>query len=323
LGGWDEPSPKIVVITQVILDSLIASLVFLAVRSVTGFKLSFAVALLYALNPGAVITCIKIMSESLFTFLLFGSVVLIGFGIAKDKLSMTGAGGVVLGGAILCRAIALPLPLLFAALLFFVPGIKRRIRHISLIVCCAALIVAPWSIRCSVVAKNLVLVQGASAIQFYVSSRSDLDQKRQAELYDAIFGPSTTDPYGRKVREAKNSAEIVESDRLGLSLAVENVKADPHRYLVSRMKSFPHLFLNSFDTFSGVNASFGESYRSSEQEPSVNNDMYDDMVLQLADPYSYVDRVPLLASGCTLFAGLLRCRVEKVAFFITNARIKA
>ncbi len=261
LGGWNEPSPQIVVITQVILDSLVASFIFLAARNIAGFGLSLVTGLLYALNPGAAVASIKIMSESLFTILLFGSVILIASGLARDKLVLTGLGGAVLGISILCRAVALFLPLLFAVSLLFVPGLSRRRHHIFSILFCSVLVIFPWSIRCSMVANNIVPVQGASAIQFYVASRSDLDQKRYAELYDTIFGPTTKDPYGRKVREAKNSAEIVESDSLGLRLAVENVKADPVRYLISRMKSFPHLFLTSFDDFTGVHASFGELFK--------------------------------------------------------------
>jgi hypothetical protein len=261
LGGWSEPSPVVVVIFQLILDSVIASLIFLTLRVVVAAWLSVAGALLYALNPEAVIACLKVMSESLFTFLLFSSVTLIGFGLVRDKLVLTATGSALLGIAILCRAIAIPLPLCFAFSLYFIHGLKRRRFHAILIICGAALIVTPWAIRCSRLADSLVLVQGASAIQFYVASRSDLDQKRHAELYDAIFGSSTTDLYGRKVREATNSAEIAESDRLGYRLALENIKAHPKSYLISRARSFPHLFLTSFDTFTGINTSFGELWR--------------------------------------------------------------
>jgi hypothetical protein len=258
LGGWDEPSPIVVIITQVILDSLIASLIFIAAKQITGSVISLGAGLLYALNPGAVVACIKIMSESFFTLLLFGSVILIAFGVARNKLVITGLGGAILGASALCRSVALPLPVSFALALLLLPGLNRRKHHIALITFCSVLIIVPWSVRCSLISNSIVFVQGASAIQFYVASRSDLDQKRYAELYDAIFGPDTKDPYGRKVREAKNSAEIVESDRIGFRLALENVKAAPAGYLFSRIRSFPHLFLTSFDDFTGVHASFGE-----------------------------------------------------------------
>jgi hypothetical protein len=261
LGGWSEPSPVVVVVFQIILDSVIASFIFLALRAVAALWLSLIGALLYALNPEAVITSIKVMSESLFTFLLFSSVTLIALGLARDKLVATAMGAVLLGIAILCRSVALPLPLLFAISLCFIHSLKRRKLHATLIICLASLVVIPWTIRCSRLADSLVLVQGASAIQFYVASRSDLDQKRHAELYDKVFGSTTTDPYGRKVREATNSAEIAQSDQLGYRLALENIKADPKRYLSSRARSFPHLFLTSFDTFTGVDTSFGYLWR--------------------------------------------------------------
>lgn len=258
IGGWAEPTALPVVIVQVVLDSFIASLIFLAARNVVGVRLSLVCALLYALNPGAVIASIKVMSESLFTFILFASIALIGIGTAKDKLSMTGIGGIILGMAILCRAIAEPLPLLFALSLFCLPAVAHRLRHGLMLIFCACLVVVPWAIRCSRVAGSLVVVQGASSIQFYAASRSDLDQKRHAELYDAIFGPATTDRYGLKMRQARNSAEIVEADKLGYQLAFENIKSNPQRYLISRLRSFPYLFLHSFDDFTGLNASFGE-----------------------------------------------------------------
>lgn len=257
IGGWSEPNPLIVIIVQVFLDSAIAVFIFVLARVLVDLRLALVTALLYALNPGAVVISNRLMSESLFTFLLFSSIALISIGLAKERMIITGIGGLVLGCAILCRAIALPLPFLLAASFFFIPRLTTRMRQGALLVFCAALIVVPWSIRCSRVAGSIVLVQGLSAIQFYIPSRSDVSQQRHAELYGEVFGPSTTDPYGRRLREATTPADVVEADRVGFKQTIENIKANPKRYIRSRMKSFPYLFLTSFDTFTGINRSFG------------------------------------------------------------------
>lgn len=265
IGLWKEPTPLRAALVQIILDSIISTLIFLTASMVVKRRLAMIAALLYALNPGAIIISVKIMSESLFTFLLFGAVILIGWGIAKDRVTVTGLGGVVLGIAILCRAIAIPLPVMFVASLLFMNHLANRIRHSVVILTCVTVVVAPWSIRCSITAGSLVTVQGASAINFYIPSRSDLNQQRDGELYAVLFGPSTNDLYGRKLREATTSAEIVQADRIGYIQAVENIKFDPKRYLISRLQSFPHLFMTSHDNFTGINTSF----RSLLKSPNV------------------------------------------------------
>jgi 4-amino-4-deoxy-L-arabinose transferase-like glycosyltransferase len=256
IGLWKEPTPLRAALVQIILDSIISTLIFLTARIVVKRWLAIIAALLYALNPGAIITSVKIMSESLFTFLLFGAVILIGWGIAKDKVVVTGLGGIVLGIAILCRAIAIPLPVMFIVSLLFMHHLANRIRHSVIVLACATVVLAPWSIRCSIIAGSLVTVQGASAINFYIPSRSDLNQQRDGELYAVLFGPSTNDLYGRKLRGATTSAEIVQADRVGYVQAIENIKLNPQRYLISRLQSFPHLFMTSHDNFTGINTSF-------------------------------------------------------------------
>jgi uncharacterized membrane protein len=51
---------------------------------------------------------------------------------------------------------------------------------------------------------------------------------------------------------------VVEADQFGIRQAIRNVQADPFAYLVSRLRSYPHLFLTSFDRFTRINTSFAQ-----------------------------------------------------------------
>ena len=170
-------------------------------------------------------------------------------------------GGVCLGLAILCRPIAGIYLIAPLAALIIAPAIPRRCRHSIMLLCRhsilllvgTVLVTAPWLVRCYTVAGRFVFVQGAAAVNWYVPTRADLDQANEEKLWPQ-FGQ---DPYGARLAASRTPADMAEADRLGFAQALSNVQCNPVAYATSRLFAYPHLFITSFDSITGINRSFG------------------------------------------------------------------
>jgi hypothetical protein len=242
-------------VLQVLLDAGVAVMVLLlALRSsVLRWRWSIAAGFAYAIFPGAIYASTTVLTEPLFTSLLVGGVLAAVVGFSKDRLRLTALAGVLLALAALCRPIALPIPVIFAGIYLLRKTSRRRWLHGAVLLGCTAAIMAPWAIRTTRVAEQLVVVNGASAVPFYVATRTDWDQKDQATLWTRFVNE---DEYGRRLAAAKTPKEVAEADRVGGRMGLENIRANPRRYLSSRLRTLPYLVVTSFDNFTGINGSF-------------------------------------------------------------------
>jgi hypothetical protein len=246
--------PKWTALLQALLDSGTAVMVLVLASLFLGLRWATGVGLMYAFFPGALYQSTAILTESLFTALLVGGVLATLGGLRKDRLLFTALGGLLLGLAALCRPIALPLPAIVAGVSLFSAGLlRRRCSHYLVLVACAAIMTAPWIVRATHVSNELVLIQGSAAVNFYVTTLTAWDQKDQESLWKRF---ADEDPYGRRLAAARNPHEVVEADRFGTRLGLQNVRSNPKAYIASRIKAFPYLFISSFDSFTGINKSF-------------------------------------------------------------------
>jgi hypothetical protein len=238
---------------QLLLDSGVAVMVLLVASASLSLRWATGAGIAYAVFPGAIYFSTNVLSEPLFTFFLVGGVLAAVNGLRSGRGKLTAVGGILLGLATLCRPVALPLPVLLVGVCLLQRGSPQRWAHYFLLIGCAALVILPWSVRSTVVSNHVVLVQGIAPALFYAATRTDWDQQDQESLW-LRFGRESE--YGRRLGAARTAAEIAEADRLGLHLAIENVRSNPRAYFVSRVKSFPYLFITSFDTFTRINSSF-------------------------------------------------------------------
>jgi hypothetical protein len=213
-----------------------------------------AAGVLYALHPGEIDSSRYILTETLFTFLLMATMFAVVVGSSRGRVWLSAVGGATLGLTILCRPIALPFVLLVPLMVALVARPPRFGAHAAAFVACAALVVGPWAVRCSLLADSLVLVQGHSTANFYVPTRYDWDQRDQEQLWHKL---ATEDEWGRMMETVVTPRDDIAVDRVGLQYAISNILADPVAYVTSRLRTYPHLFLTSFDKFTGLNTSFG------------------------------------------------------------------
>jgi 4-amino-4-deoxy-L-arabinose transferase-like glycosyltransferase len=259
LVGAEGVSVNRAAAAQTVIDAAVAVLALLLAHAALSLRWAAAAGVAYAIHPGAIYFSTNILSEPLFTALNVAGALLLLYGLSRDRPALSALGGVAFGLATLCRPISLPLPLLLVGVsLFVAPRLPRRWLHAALLVACAALVMAPWLARCARVSGQFVLVQGYTQVIFYVATRPDWDQKDEERLWPRF---AQEDPYGKRLMAARTPREVLEADRFGRQSGWQNIRARPRAYLASRARNFPHLFITSFDMFTGLNRSFGQLLR--------------------------------------------------------------
>lgn len=248
-------SASTIAVVQIVLDSLTAVGVFCLTRFLVSSRGAILAGLFYGIYPGALVLSSKLISEPLFTFIFVYAIFALSLGWSSDRVRLTTLAGLLLGLAILCRPIALLTPPIFFLLSWTLPDVRRRFRHGIFLCAAAALVVLPWTLRCSLAAGQVVAVQSAGSVGFYVPSLVDQDQRDEAQLWPYFL---TKDPYGQRLAAARTPAEMLEADRYGAQQAGRNIMAQPGKYLRSRLRTYPYLFITSFDGFTGVNQSWSD-----------------------------------------------------------------
>jgi len=89
-------------------------------------------------------------------------------------------------------------------------------------------------------------------------TRWDWDQSDAGSPWRRL---AAEDQYGGHLYSATSPLEMADADRFGYRLAWQNIKDHPKEYIASRISAYPHLFVTSFDFFSGINRSFSELAR--------------------------------------------------------------
>jgi 4-amino-4-deoxy-L-arabinose transferase-like glycosyltransferase len=245
--GWTHLSSSTpVAAAQCALDALTAAVLLGLARMVVSRGFALGTAVLYALHPGPISYCSTIVSEPLFTLLLTCAALVLAVGLTRHREGFTALGFAGVGLAGLCRAIALPLPFVFAGLLLAAKMFSVRRSHVWLLVAAALLVIVPWCVRSSVLAGRFVPVHSGSAVNLYEPSR--------------VASNKSLDSFYHQREAAKTPTEQAAADSYGLEQTIENITSDPGRYLRQRAAVYPYLFLTSFDRFTGIEASYGELY---------------------------------------------------------------
>lgn len=253
-------SLELVTILQSIIDSLTAVIIYWIVNKSTNKKsISLLAAIIYALHPAAIYATNIILTENFVTFLLSVTVFCLIKSFDRKSLKYFAAAGLFLGLTALCRPVFLPLGFIFPVIFFYFLGLKKVKLHATVFALSILLTISPWLVRGYLVSDRFVLIQGLSAAQFYIGSRHDLDQSNEAKLWKDINVPVKNNTYIYLVTNAKTPTEMIDADKIGRKETINNIISSPKKYLYTRLKQYPYLFLNSYDNFTGYNKSFSES----------------------------------------------------------------
>jgi 4-amino-4-deoxy-L-arabinose transferase-like glycosyltransferase len=141
-----EDSLTAVRLVQAILDSITCAMVFLLGRRLASEGTGVRAALIYALFPLQILYVTSVMTETLFTMLLTGTVlVLVSPRMSVPRLALAG----LLGGcAVLVKPTALVLPILvFVAPSVMRKGLRMRAAMMAVFVGGMVAVITPWLLR--------------------------------------------------------------------------------------------------------------------------------------------------------------------------------
>jgi 4-amino-4-deoxy-L-arabinose transferase-like glycosyltransferase len=248
-------SPLAIAVAQAILGALTAVMMLLLALRVLPFNWACFVALTYALHPGGIASASAILTETLFTAIVVCAIWVLAGSLQKNNLWLTAAGGLMLGLAILCRSMVLLLPFgIFGVILL--QRRRRSFAHGLALIIGALLVIAPWTIRSSRVAGRLITVQDqyAVAAAFYVATRWDWNQNL---VCWSCFTEEAKGLVAAARRSDDGEKEELRADKILLSKGIQGIRQSPGEYVASRARSFPYLFLSSYDSFTGIYRSYG------------------------------------------------------------------
>lgn len=246
---------------QSLLDALVAALICATAARRVRLRWAAAAGLLYALHPGAVVYANSILSENLFTVVLTSAIALIVFAIDRDDLRWAAAAGTVMAAAALCRPIGAPFILVAAGVIAVSSGIQRRFRIAGVFCAAAALTMAPWVIRSSILADRFILVSSTSTLNFALATTNGpWNLNDQATIYNGDYY-ARIDPCGRATTYARDAVESAKADDICFHEAMENLRRNPGYYARSRVSQLIHFPLTSFDFVTGYRVSVGIALR--------------------------------------------------------------
>jgi len=146
LGG---PSPMIVVLSHVLIDTLTVVLAYRLGRLVAGTRIGVTTALLYALNPSSWRFCNELLTEIIFGCLLTAAVWMLARYIIRGSNWNALACGVLTGAAILCKPNVQFLPLMLVIIMVegVFTGRKGWWRGALIVFVTIGALLTPWVVR--------------------------------------------------------------------------------------------------------------------------------------------------------------------------------
>jgi 4-amino-4-deoxy-L-arabinose transferase-like glycosyltransferase len=236
-------APLAIALAQMALSAVTAVLVYVIGRRLLRERQALIAGLLFSLALGPVVYSVLILSETLFTFMLVAWMALLLVCRHRGGVGWAIAAGVAGGLAVLCRPIAVLLPLP-AAMLVIAGSRQRRRRHVAIalvFVVTVAAVIAPWVARnrrvlgftaLSTVAEYNLLYYSACSLtadrrdQSMARVRAEARERVEAEL--AGHDGATSREGNATTRAARYEAARA---RVWGAIARETLAEDPWRYV--------------------------------------------------------------------------------------------
>jgi 4-amino-4-deoxy-L-arabinose transferase-like glycosyltransferase len=236
-----------VLLLQSLLGALTCALIYLIGQEIFNRRIGIIAGLICAVDPEMIHWTAKMLTETLFIFLLTLLVLLcVRLTQSRPVFLIVGA-GLVLGYATLVRPnILLLIPFLILYFLFFVEGsIQKRIIWASVLLIVCALVVSPWTVRNYLIHGQFVPVSSIGGVSLFVSIPPS------AETVQALGYPVMEDwryleagmhmlPNGYDLlpelfgqtpkSQLPADFDELEQSRLGVRQFVKYVQEDPIRY---------------------------------------------------------------------------------------------
>jgi len=237
-----------VLLLQSLLGALTCALVYLIGQEVFNRRIGTIAGFVCAVDPEMIHWTAKMLTETLFIFLLT-LLVLLCLRLTKSRRGSLAVGaGLVLGYATLVRPnILLLIPFLVLYFLFFAEGsIRKRIISASVLPIVCALVVSPWTVRNYLIHGEFVPVSSIGGVSLFVGIPpsaetrlalgfpEDWEEWRYVQVGMHIL-PNGYDLVPELFGQPPKSQlppdfDELEQSRLGIRRFLEYARADPVRY---------------------------------------------------------------------------------------------
>lgn len=250
----------VVYVAQAIIGSLTCCLMYFVARRYLSQTTALFVALVNSLYVFTAYFVATKLSETLFTFLLCGTIYLVIRAYQKEDWRWMFAGGAMLGIAILCRPENMFFPFFLATLFLLAHRFRKPWWKLSVaVVAGAILVVSPWMIRnYNVTGRVGPLVRIGPGTAFWQTTLPYFDWN----TFEYAPGADQIDPLVWQLTRNKNltEAQLAALEPQMWRAGIENIRRDPKAYVVRRLKEYPHLWISTGDYLLGNhNRSYGQA----------------------------------------------------------------
>jgi 4-amino-4-deoxy-L-arabinose transferase-like glycosyltransferase len=166
---WQDSWWRAVLVVQVVLDVALVYLTFLLGWTLAGERAGLIAAALLAIEPLAVASCLRILSDSLYAFLFILAVLLLVHHLRSSRWWALLAAALVLGAACYVRPVGLAMTAAVVVLLLIIGG-KLRWRRAGVLAGIVALSVAPWVVHNALVADYVGFSSSATDAMYYFAA---------------------------------------------------------------------------------------------------------------------------------------------------------
>jgi len=180
---------------QLLVDAHLVLLTFLLGRALIGEGAGLVAAALQAISPLAIAACCRVLSDSLFAFLLTASLLLIVRHFRTGGWWALVWSALLLGAACYVRPIGLPIAGAYALVLLFR---SKRLRRTAAFVCVTAACIAPWVARNVVVADFVGFSSVTSEGLYYYSAAEVVARTKGIPVEEARRQLIKANPHGRE-----------------------------------------------------------------------------------------------------------------------------
>lgn len=236
----------VLIVQSIVLALGCALLVSLAVM-LFNQRVGLIAGLMFSLNPYFCRWAGSFLTEALYITLIIACIYVFTRALLSSRTSWFALSGLLWAVATLCRPVTLVMLAPMAlAILLFVPKLDKRGVKTSAMVLMAVLALSPWVIRNWVSFGTFIPVQvRAFGVNLWLATLDPEDQP----VNDWVETPARWKTKYPEINEwfaANNSTPaMLAAEKHLVSIALDRIASDPMRYLVSRAKSLPHLWLHS------------------------------------------------------------------------------
>jgi 4-amino-4-deoxy-L-arabinose transferase-like glycosyltransferase len=225
---------NLIIIAQSILGAATVVLTYNLGRRISR-EVALISAVMMTFAPMTIALTATVLSETLFMFLVTFAIYL----WSRKRWKSSGA---LFGLAALAKPVIFPFLIFLLMLAFIIPNLRVKFNKYAVVVFVALLVSSFWIARNSLLMGQFTLTQAGGY------GTNLLFGTIETKVYDDSTGVTFFKNPLMQVSDELNNSE---KDKVLAARAIERIKADPVGWLRARARQYPHLYLDSGESFLG------------------------------------------------------------------------